>query len=411
MPDTLLMFVYHFPPENAIGGRRPFRFYKYLSKQGVKCHVITAADGADDIVQSAEYIPDLFLTGPREGLGWQFERAIRRFVIPGAIGIRWSFAATKAAQAYLAANPSDRVVIFSSYPPLGPHLAAWRLARLTRLPWVADFRDPMADSPGADWARRTRLATTFLERRAMRDAHAVIANTDGAAERLRRIYPAWENKIHLIWNGFDPEARVRPRPLSTPRRKLISHVGELYQGRDATPLLESIARLVEHGRLSPQAFCVRLVGAVRPESVPSPEVLKKAVSLGWLELVDEEVPLAEAQSISTSSGATLLIQPHSTVQVPGKLFEYIQIGRPVLAYVPRNSPSERILQNSGVPYRCLYAGAEPAVMDEQVAEFFEMPWGDAVPSPWFEEQFNAERQTAALHRLLESAASDVGLKP
>ena len=61
-PDTVLMFAYHFPPENAIGGVRPFRFYKYLSRQGLKCHVITAAAGAADIAPGADSIPDLFLT-------------------------------------------------------------------------------------------------------------------------------------------------------------------------------------------------------------------------------------------------------------------------------------------------------------------------------------------------------------
>jgi glycosyltransferase involved in cell wall biosynthesis len=278
------------------------------------------------------------------------------------------------------------------------------LASLTKLPWVVDFRDPMADTPASDWTRSARLVTKVLERRAMREAHAIIANTDSAAERLRRIYPVWGNKIHLIWNGFDPEARVRPGPLSTNSRKLISHVGELYQGRDVTPMLESIARLVDRARLSSDEFCVRLVGPMSAGSVPGPRFLEKAASLGWLELVPREVPKNEAQSISTSSGATLLIQPQSTLQVPGKLFEYIQIGRPILAYVPRNSPIERILQQSGIPYRCVYAESDPAAMDERIAEFFEMSWGDAVPSPWFEEQFNAERQTAALRKILELVA-------
>ncbi len=239
----------------------------------------------------------------------------------------------------------------------------------------------------------------------MRDATAVVANTDGAAERLRRMYPAWKDKIHLIWNGFDPEARVRPAPLSTSSRKLMSHVGALYEGRDATPLLESIARLVDQGRLAPEAFCLQLVGSVRAGSVPPPEFMQNAVRSGWLELIPEQVPQSQAQAIAASSGATLLIQPRSTVQVPGKLFEYVQIGRPILAYVPPHSPSERILEHSGIPYRCVYAGSESALLDQQIAEFFEMPWESAVPSPWFEEQFNAEYQTAALQRLLESACS------
>jgi glycosyltransferase involved in cell wall biosynthesis len=404
-PDTVLMFAYHFPPENAIGGVRPFRFYKYLSRKGLKCHVITAAAGAAGVVPDAESVPDPFLAGPRGSLGWQFERAIRKLAVPGVTGVRWAFAASRAGQAFLRANPSARVVIFSTYPPLGPHLAAWRLARLTKLPWIADFRDPLGDSPG-EWQgmpRRSMLIADYLERRSMRDAQAVVANTDGAAERLRKMYPAWRDKIHLIWNGFDPEARIRPEALSTSSRKLISYVGSMYGSRNAKALLESIARLVDCGRLRPEAILLRLVGVGDADFLHGPELMQKADRQGWLELITEQVPLSRAQGIAASSGATLLIQPRSTVQVPGKLFEYIQIGRPILAYLPPNSPSERILQHSGIPYRCVYAGSEPAMMDQQIAEFFEMPWGDAVPSPWFEEQFNAERQTAALQRILESS--------
>ena len=191
------MFAFHFPPENSIGGLRPFRFYKYLSREGLKCHVITAAAGAAGIVPSAVSIPDPFFEGPRGGLGWQFERAIRKLVLPGVTGIRWAFEASRAGHAFLSANPSPRTVIFSTYPPLGPHLAAWRLARRTKLPWVADFRDPMGDNPGsALTTRRSRLVAKELERRSVRDASVVIANTDSAAERLRRMYPEWNDKIH-----------------------------------------------------------------------------------------------------------------------------------------------------------------------------------------------------------------------
>ena len=272
-PDTVLMFAYHFPPENAIGGVRPFRFYKYLSRKGLKCHVITAADGAADIVPDAQTIPDPFLTGPRGNLGWQFERAIRKFAVPGVTGVRWAFAAGRAGQAFLRANPAARVVLFSTYPPLGPHLAAWRLAHLTKLPWVADFRDPIGDSQG-EWQgmpRKSMLIADYLERRSMRDARAVVANTDGAAERLKKIYPASIDKIHLIWNGFDPEARLRPAPLSTSSRKLISYVGSLYGGRTAKPLIESTARLVDCGRIRPEAILLRLVGL----STPTPYLVRR----------------------------------------------------------------------------------------------------------------------------------------
>src|SRR5258706_9626796 len=30
-----------------------------------------------------------------------------------------------------------------SFPPMGVHFAAWGLARMEGLPWIADFRDPL----------------------------------------------------------------------------------------------------------------------------------------------------------------------------------------------------------------------------------------------------------------------------
>ena len=125
MPRTLdtghivLIFAYHYPPENAIGGARPFRFSKYLSKLGYTCRVFTAADqtGRDD--PNTEYIPDPFVAYPRNGLGWQVERAIRKVFLPGALGTRWSHHAFLAARAYVRAHRNVRVTIFSTFPVLG----------------------------------------------------------------------------------------------------------------------------------------------------------------------------------------------------------------------------------------------------------------------------------------------------
>ena len=41
--SLVVLIAYHFPPDNAIGGARPWRFYKYLKRLGYECHVLTAA--------------------------------------------------------------------------------------------------------------------------------------------------------------------------------------------------------------------------------------------------------------------------------------------------------------------------------------------------------------------------------
>src|ERR1017187_6096621 len=97
----VVMLAYHFPPENSIGGARPYYFYKYLSEMGYRCYVITAADQGHHPNLDTEYVPDPFVTSPRLGIGWQLERAVRKVLFPGAAGFQWSRLACQAASAFL----------------------------------------------------------------------------------------------------------------------------------------------------------------------------------------------------------------------------------------------------------------------------------------------------------------------
>ncbi len=99
--------------------------------------------------------------------------------------------------------------------------------------------------------------------------------------------------------------------------------------------------------------------------------------------------------------ALLLVQPQSDVQVPGKLFEYICIGRPVLALVPRNSAVEDILQKSAIPNVCIYADDNPSDADQKLLTFLRLPNTPATASDWFRKNFNAEEQTKQLAGIID----------
>jgi hypothetical protein len=404
---VVLIFAYHYPPENKVGGARPFRFSKYLSRLGYTCRVFTASEQTDRNDPNTEYVPDPFVTHSRRSLSWQIERAIRRVLLPGDVGMHWSYHAFRAARAYIRAHPSTRVTIFSTFPPLGPHLAAWQLSRCEGLPWIADLRDPFPVGLGNKSSRLFQdRVYRWMERLTGRRADAVIANTDGAMDQWRERFPSLNGKLQLIWNGFDPEERVVPLRGSSGDCRVLSHTGELYGGRIVAPILESIARLIAAGRLSSRSVRVRLIGPVEAGALPDQKLLRRARAEGWLELVTERIPQREALEITRSSDGLLLLQSHSSTQVPGKLFEYLQIGRPILAFIQPGSPSERLIEQSGVPYRCVYPGSAPEVVDDTVAGFFSLP-ATAVPaSPWFEEHFNVEHQTWTLHALIRSIHND-----
>lgn len=399
----VVIFAYSFPPENVIGAARPFRFAKYLSRLGYTCLVFTAVEQVGGNDWHTEYVPDPFVANPRRGLGWHVERAVRRVLLPGELGTRWSYRAYQSARAHIRANPGAQVTILSTSPPLGSHLAGWQLARDLGLKWIADFRDPLAYLGSNEQIGRLRKGVYgWLERFLLQKADVVIANTDSALARWQEKFPFLGNRARLIWNGFDPEGRIRPLSIPPRTYKVLSHVGALYNGRNATPILESFSRLMVAGRLPAGSVLVKLIGPVAAGSLLTPEVVLRAKTQGWLELVTEQIPQREAGQIAQTSDGLLLIQPQSRVQIPGKLFEYLQIGRPILAFVQPDSPSERLLEQSGVPYRCVYPGSTPEAIDDAVAKFLNLPSTAVAASPWFEEQFNAENQTKILDTLIRS---------
>jgi glycosyltransferase involved in cell wall biosynthesis/O-antigen/teichoic acid export membrane protein len=73
----VLIIAYHFPPDNAIGGARPHRFYKYLKRLGYECHVITAAQQETDTAADIQFVADPVRTHPGQGIAWQAERIVR----------------------------------------------------------------------------------------------------------------------------------------------------------------------------------------------------------------------------------------------------------------------------------------------------------------------------------------------
>ena len=328
------------------------------------------------------------------------------------MGIRWAGNAARAARervrAFRSENSGAQFTIFATFPPLGTLLAGRQLSRAEGIPWIADFRDPMdgqQPARGKWWQRSAYLA---LERAMMRSARAVIANTDAAQDMLRKKYPAAIGKIHAIWNGFDPDDRLAALPRVSSDFRVLSHTGELYAGRTAAPILESIARLISRDRLAADGVRVRLVGDVEDGSLPDGAFLGRAHAQGWLELVPERITRQEALRIAQSSDYLLLLQSQSSTQVPGKLFEYLLIGRPILAYLQRDSPCGRVLARSGVPYRCVYTGDTAPIVDDTVAEFFRMPSAAVQASAWFAETFDVRRQTCALESVLQSLHGGAG---
>jgi len=393
----LLLLAYYFPPDDAIGGARPYRFYKYLKKLGYDCQVVTAAP-QNETRPDVHFVEDPLRQRPRQGVAGQVERISWKFLLRGHLALAWAERAVRAARS-LMMKATQPLTILSTGPPVGTHLAAWRLARQFGVRWIADFRDPIHNA-GGEQAPLQQFFAPRLERRILHRADVVLANTDTMSEQWLRRDRTLEGKIHVLWNGFDPEDRIVTYRLPGRDRKVWSHVGELYAGRDLGPVFDAMDRLIRKGALSPTEVLLKQVGATEAACLPEINRSEQASALGWFSM-QEPVAAAEARGIALDSDGLVLVQPQTSVQVPGKMFEYLRVGRPILAYIRRDSPIEKILSQTDIPYICMYPENTPSEQEAAILGFRDRMCPEpAAPGRWFEEQFAAPAQALILDRLI-----------
>ncbi|HWR53534.1 MAG TPA: glycosyltransferase, partial [Bryobacteraceae bacterium] len=323
----LLLIAYHYPPNTAAGAARPARFAKYLPQFGYRARVLTATGSGEDVRLVADSRP------------WWTKRLWR---LAPETGLTWAGPAARQAETLARAGLP---AMLSTAPPMAAHAAALLVKRrVPPIKWIADFRDPLVGSPGRVFPVQ-RLFDPYLERAIFRNADAVLANTDAVGDMWRERYPQWREKIFVIWNGYDPEETLEPAAVPPRGYRLLLHVGDLYTQRHPGPVVDALERTGAAAGLR-----LRLIGAP-PEDTGEPERYSRAVEAGLVEFLPR-VSRAKANAAMAAADYLLLLDMRragGALQLPSKLFDYVRIGRPILALTDRNSPAARVLERSGIP--------------------------------------------------------------
>jgi len=238
-------------------------------------------------------------------------------------------------------------VLYSTAPPWTGQLVARALASALGCPWVADFRDPWARAPWREgWVPAARRAAAAFERSIVRRADAVVFTTRTNMEEYAQHYgAATAAKFHLVRNGCDSDEFEGLVPLADDRRFTMLHAGSLYGGRKPAALFAALAALRDRGVIDPRSFCFRQIGRVALSGFDMAEQRDRLGLQGMVEILPAQ-PRRDILREMISASCLLLLQPGTTVSIPGKLFEYLTAGRPILALAEEGETSE-IVRESG----------------------------------------------------------------
>lgn len=240
-------------------------------------------------------------------------------------------------------------VIYASAPPWTSQLVAAGLKQALRRPWVADFRDPWSRAPWREdrYSFAIRVAGA-LERFVVARADRVVFVTAANRDEFAAYYGATTaSRFEVVPNGCEPAEfyAIRDSCRAEAGRYVLLHAGTLYAGRTPLPLLNAVATAASRGIIDPARFRLRFMGANGLQNVDLPGACRQ---LGIEQVVEfvPRVPREQSLRAMMSASGLLLLQPGHPVSVPGKVYEYLATGRPILAIADEGEIS-RLMREAG----------------------------------------------------------------
>lgn len=352
----VLMVAYHFPPlAGSSGIQRALRFVQHLPAFGWLPLVLTIRPSAYErtSLDLDSAIPSGTIVCRAFGLDTARHLAIGgRYAAWTARPDRWMTwrfdAVRRGLQMIREFKPQ---ALWSTYPIATAHVIGAELQQRSGLPWIADFRDPMAqDDYPSDPITWQQYAD--IESRTVRQARLSTFTTPSAARLYAQRYPDVAERMAVLENGYDEESfpaadiGKATAPL-TPGSLTLLHSGVVYAAeRDPTQLFEALRRLKQAGHLQDGVLRVRFRAAVHESLLH--ELAAKHQVQDCIE-VCPPIPYHEAlQEMMRADGLLVLQAANCNAQIPAKIYEYLRAGRPVMCLSHPEGDTEAALRSAGI---------------------------------------------------------------
>jgi len=326
----------------------------------------------------------------------------------------------------------DVDLVVASMSPFESSAVAARLSDRLGVPWVADLRDPWALDEMIVFPSgiHRRLALRRM-RRALESANAVVMNTPEATRRVSTAFRLRDTPVRTITNGFDAEDFSSPRPERTDGAFRIVHAGYLhtelgYEHRRRRRVRRLLGATAFDVDILTRSHVYLLEALSRLASAGGPPVelhLAGVLSAGDLDHARQQFVkvhgyLSHRETVELIRSADLLFLPMHDLPagvragiVPGKTYEYLAAGRPILAAVP-DGDARDLLTEAGNAYLCRPKDLDAMVeaISTELARRREAP-KPREPDARVVERYERRRLTAQLAELFDDLLGQGGAEP
>lgn len=234
-------------------------------------------------------------------------------------------------------------LIYSASPTFTTAFVAMKLKSEFNIPWVADFLDGWAVNDFLNQQYDQTLIEPFRwfhklrvkkgERDILESAEKVVAIHWHVKERWCKLHGVDESKIQVVTDGYDESVfcGLKPRFLY-PDRLTIVFLGSFYPAFGE--VIMRFARVVnELDKDAELVFIGRAGAAVQEMNLPNSTCIL-------------HLPREKALEFALGCNFLFLVMPPYAKWIPSKTYDYLRIGKPILAVVPHDGDAARIVQES-----------------------------------------------------------------
>ncbi|WP_290660090.1 glycosyltransferase, partial [Ignavibacterium sp.] len=249
--------------------------------------------------------------------------------------------------------------IVSIGPPHTTQLIGKKLSEKFEIPFFPVFIDPWVDISYYRNFKRSKLTLSIdnhFEKSVVEKARKVIFVTESMKEDYIKKYPQIQDKAHVLYWGYDEEdfknLPLNPLPKKGDFRTIV-HAGNIFDYQNPEMLWKEVKKRIDYG----EKFRIKFIGTVSP-------LIKQSIIKYGLESVTEFLGFLPYNEmlVELYKADYLLVCATEKRHVPGKLFEYLRVGKPIIAFGNDNEEVKKILIDAKIGMLFRY--------DEDVSIFF-----------------------------------------
>ena len=364
----VLIITYYWPPAGGSGVQRWLKFSKYLRDFEIEPVIYTIDNPSYpildksleseipkdlEILKQAIFEPNSMLSffgrnNKKESAGFlnpnptffgsiiQYIRA--NYFIPDARKF-WIQPSVNFLSNYLENNHIDAII--TTGPPHSMHLIGLELKKKLGIKWISDFRDPWTEIDYFQQLPLTKKATKKhqdLEQEVLINSDMVVV----VGETMKDKFLKHTNRIEVLTNGFDTIETSLTQELD--EKFSITHVGLMNSDRNPTILWKVLNEISNTNLNFKNDLRIKLIGKLDDAVIQDLKVFDHNTieTIPYLDHKDVGKYQASSQILLLSINEV----PSAKGIITGKIFEYLQAKRPILAIGPEDGDAAMILKNT-----------------------------------------------------------------